>query len=323
MTKRVALLILVGVLIVVPAFANLYLATFLTRIAIYAIFAVSLDFILGYGGLVSLGHAAFFGAGAYCTAILILNGVTDAGIGLAAAACSAGLLALAIGVMAVRVKGIYFIMLTFAFAQMIFYLAIGQAQWGGDDGMTLPTHLRLGRWIDLGEPRTLFYVAFLLLALVIFFFHRVTHSSFGLALEGCRQDEIRMRTLGFRVNLIRLAAFALAGVGAGIAGFVSANLEAYLSPSLLDWRISAIGMMIVVIGGVRTLYGAVLGAAFYLTAEELTSRYTDHWMAIFGLLLVAVALIWSGGLYPTIRRLFVGTQTPTSLLAKARANVVG
>jgi branched-chain amino acid transport system permease protein len=298
--RRLVIIAMAAAAIAMPAFANPYVDAFFTRILIYAIFAMSLDLILGYGGLVSLGHAAFFGAGAYATALMVLHGFSGALPALLAAVAGAAVAALLIGAMALRVRGIYFIMLTFAFAQMLFYLAIGQPQWGGDDGIALPGRLQLWFGLKLDNPPTLFYAALLLLCGALALLRQVTRAPFGLALQGCRQDETRMRTLGYPVYRIRLVAFVIAGAVAGAAGFLMVNLQAYLSPSLLDWRLSGIAMMIVVIGGVGTLFGPILGAILYLSVEELASGYSDHWLAGFGVLLVLVALFWRRGIYGLI-----------------------
>lgn len=303
MTPRRAIPVLFAIAVVIASFGNPYVIGFLTRVVAYAILAVSLDLLLGYAGLVSFGHAAFVGAGAYATGVLLLNGFGNAFLGLVTSVLAGGVLALAVGALAVRVKGIYFIMLTFAFAQMVFYLAVGQPQWGGDDGLSLPGRMEWTSFLPLSRPGVLFITAALLLVGVLVGLRRLVHSPFGMALQACRQDDVRLTTLGHSVYGHRLTAFALAGAIAGVAGFLLINLDAYLSPSLLDWRISGIVTMIVVIGGVDTLVGPVIGAFVYLSVEELTSRYTDHWPAIFGVLLVLVALEWRSGFYGLLARL--------------------
>ena len=295
-----AAILAAAAVLAIPAFANVYVVGFLTRVVAYAILGVSLDLLLGYVGLVSFGHAAYVGIGAYAAGLLVLAGITNAFAGLAAAVLAAAISALAIGALAVRVKGIYFIMLTFAFGQMIFYLAVGQPQLGGDDGIPLPARMQFGSIGPLQNASTLFYVALLLLAGSLVLLRRFVRSPVGMAMQACRQDDIRLITLGFSTYRYRLGAFVLAGAIAGIGGFLLINLDAYLSPSLLDWRISGIITMIVVIGGVGTLVGPVIGAFLYLLVEELTSRYTDHWLMIFGLLLLAVSLGWKRGVYGVI-----------------------
>ena len=283
--------------LVFPAIGNDYAMALASRAVIFGILAVSLDLIVGYGGMVSFGHAAYFGTGAYIVGALVLAGVANGLVHFALAVGGAALVAVAIGALCVRTRSIYFIMLTFAFAQMLFYLAIGQQQFGGDDGMPLARRSDFGGVVDLANPRHFYYFALFFLIAVLFLCDRVVHSRFGMVLRGCMQNEIRLQTVGVSTYWYKVAAFGIAGAIAGLAGFLVANLNAYISPNFLDWKVSGDIIMMIVIGGVGTLYGAPIGAVVFLLLQEGISYFTDHWMAVFGPLLVLAALFWKKGVY--------------------------
>jgi branched-chain amino acid transport system permease protein len=288
-------------MLVLPAIGNDYVLALASRIVIFAVLAVSLDLILGYGGMISFGHAAYFGAGAYVVGALTLGGIHNGLVHLALAIAGPALLALAVGALSVRTRSIYFIMLTFAFAQMLFYLAIGQQQFGGDDGMPLAKRSQL--WLlDLANVTHFYYFALAVLALVLFVCDRLVRSRFGMVLQGCKQNEIRLQTIGVPTYGYKVAAFGIAGAIAGLAGFLVANLNAYVSPNFLDWKVSGDVIMMIVIGGIGTLFGAPIGAAIFLLLQEVISYYTQHWMAVFGPLLVLAALFWKRGVYGLVFR---------------------
>jgi branched-chain amino acid transport system permease protein len=246
--------------------------------------------------MVSFGHAAYFGAGAYVVGALVLGGIHNGLVHLALAIAGPALLALAVGALSVRTRSIYFIMLTFAFAQMLFYLAVGQQQFGGDDGMPLAKRSQLGP-LNLGNATHFYYFALAVLAAVLFACDRLVRSRFGMVLQGCMQNETRLQTIGVPTYGYKVVAFGVAGAIAGLAGFLVANLNAYISPNFLDWKVSGDLIMMIVIGGIGTLFGAPLGAAIFLLLQEAISYYTAHWMAVFGPLLVLAALFWKRGIY--------------------------
>jgi branched-chain amino acid transport system permease protein len=288
-------------LLALPASGNDYVVALASRIVIFAVLAVSLDLILGYGGMISFGHAAYFGAGAYVVGALTLGGIHNGLVHLALAIAGPALLALAVGALSVRTRSIYFIMLTFAFAQMLFYLAIGQQQFGGDDGMPLSKRSQL--WLlDLANVTHFYYFALAVLAAVLFVCDRLVRSRFGLVLQGSKQNETRLQTIGVPTYGYKVAAFGIAGAIAGLAGFLVANLNAYVSPNFLDWKVSGDVIMMIVIGGIGTLFGAPIGAAIFLLLQEVISYYTQHWMAVFGPLLVLAALFWKRGVYGLVFR---------------------
>lgn len=300
-------LVLAG-LIVLPLAANPYLLAVASRIVIYGMLAMSLDLIIGYAGLISFGHAAYFGCGAYIVAILMLGGVTSGFVAFPVAIIGAALVAAIVGAFSLRTRGIYFIMITLAFAQMLYYLVIGQQSLGGDDGMSLPGRSDFGALVDLSKPSQFYYFALILLAGVTIGLKRVVGSRFGLLLDACRQNETRLASVGIPTYRYKLVGFVIAGGVAGLAGALMVNLEAYLSPNLLDWKVSGIVTMMIVMGGIRTLYGPLIGAAAYIALEVTITPYTTHWMAILGPLLLLTALFWRNGIWGSLR----GAEAPAS-----------
>jgi branched-chain amino acid transport system permease protein len=262
---------------------------FATRVLIFALAATSLNLVLGFGGMVSLGHAAFFGAGAYAAAICQQAGIGEALLALPLAMSAAGLLALFVGSISLRTRGVYFIMITLAFAQMVYYLFISARSWGGDDGLPLPGRLRFAGF-SLASDAALFYLALGALALVVFLLGRLAAARFGRTIQAIRENETRMEALGYPVFRYRLACFALGGALAGLAGALLANLTGLASPALLQWTQSGTLLVMVIIGGVGYLYGGVVGAIVLLLLEEVLVGYFEHWHIALGLLLLAIVL---------------------------------
>ncbi|TAD91162.1 MAG: branched-chain amino acid ABC transporter permease [Alphaproteobacteria bacterium] len=268
---------------------------FATRIVIFAIAATSLNLILGYGGLVSLGHAAFFGLAAYGVGILAAHGVDTAAIQWPVALAACAVFAAVTGLVVLRTSGIYFIMITLAFAQMLYFLFVSLRQYGGDDGLTIATRSRLGP-IDLGEPVVLYYLSVLCLVGSLWFCHRLVASRFGMVIRGARTNTRRMAALGFPVFRYQLVAFVLAGVMCGVAGILQANLTQFVSPSYMAWARSGELIVMVVLGGMGTLFGPVLGAAALLILEEVLADWTVHWMLYLGPIIVLIVLFAKRGL---------------------------
>jgi branched-chain amino acid transport system permease protein len=267
-----------------------------SRIVIYAVAATSLNLLLGYGGMISLGHAAFFGLGAYCSAILLTEGVRTAAMHGLVIVAVVGVVALAIGAISLRTRGVYFIMITLAFAQMLFYLANSMKGYGGDEGLTVRTRALLAPGLDLRTPETLYYCAVAVLALLMLLLHRFSRSRFGRAVQALRDDEIRAEAIGLPVFACKLVIFVVAGVLCGIAGGLSANLQGYVSPNLLHWTQSGTLLVMVILGGVGTLWGGVLGAAALLMMQELLSARTEYHEFWIGWALLAVVLFARHGL---------------------------
>ena len=288
-----------------------YLVSLFSRILIYALAAASLDLILGYGGLVSLGHAAFFGIGAYAVGILahhdfeetalitwplIIPGSDSGLVAWPVAILASALLAATIGALSLRTRGMHFIMITLAFAQMLFFFFISLEGYGGDDGLTLFSRNTLPG-LDLGDDVQFYYVCLALLSVFLFMAGRLVESRFGMVIRGCRESEKRMQSLGFPTYRYKLLCFVIAGAVAGLAGALIANQVEYVSPGLMHWPRSAIILVMVLLGGSGTLYGPVLGAAAFLLLEEVLSIYTEHWMVYFGPVMILVVLFARHGLF--------------------------
>lgn len=278
------------------AFGAGFYLSFATRIVVFAIAATSLNLVLGYGGMVSLGHTAFFGLGAYVTGILLSEGVLGAGAQLAATLAIVAFAALVIGAISLRTRGVYFIMITLAFAQMLYYLANSIKQWGGDEGLTVKVRTLLPLGVDLRHGPTLYYAALALLGVTLLLLARFVPSRLGRAVVALRDDELRAEALGLPTYRVKLAIFVVAGVLAGIAGALNVNLQGYVSPSQLHWTQSGTLLVMVILGGVGSVWGGVLGAAVLLLLQEVLSAYTKHWGFWTGWVLLAVVLFARQGL---------------------------
>jgi len=272
------------------------------RILIFAIAATSLNFILGYGGMVSLGHAAFFGIGAYTVGALAAEGIASAWIAWPLAIAAAALAAVAIGAVSLRTRGVYFIMITLAFAQMVYYVAVGLKRYGGEDGLNLPGKSTLGFGIDLDNDIAFYYVVLACLAAVLVVFGRALDARFGRALIGIRENEVRMESLGYPTFRFRLTAFAIAGAVAGLAGALFANHNLFVSPAVLHWTQSATFVVMVILGGIGYRYGGVLGAFVLLLLEEILAGVTEDWHLPLGVLLLAVVFFAPRGLSGWLER---------------------
>ena len=281
--------------LIAPAFNLDFYVSFVRRVLIFALAATSLNFILGYGGMVALGHAAFFGAGAYVAAILSTQELQQAWLGWPIAMLVSAALALIVGVVSLRTRGVYFIMITLAFAQMVFYLFISLRQYGGEDGINLSAPLQLPG-LNLADSTTSYYVVLTVVVGCLWLMNRVIHARFGQALQGIRENEARMEALGYPVFKIKLMAFVLAGAVAGLAGALLANHNLFVSPSLMHWTSSASLIIMVIVGGVGLRYGGVIGSAVMLWLEEVLRLYTDYWHMPLGLLLLAIVLFAPRGL---------------------------
>lgn len=296
------LLASVGLLLLgLPCSGDLFYTRFAMRMMIYAMAAVSLDVLLGYGGMVSFGHAAFLGAGAYGIAILATHGITSVVLAWPVSIIATALCALGIGAVSLRTSGASFIMITLAFAQMLYYCLVSLPAYGGDDGLAVPRNTLPG-FVDLQHLQTLYYIVLGILVLVLWGTWHLVRSPFGLVIQGIRANERRMQALGYATRRYKLAAFVLAGAIAGLAGVLLANTTGYISPSLLHWTRSGELLVMVILGGMGTLFGPLLGAAFLLLAEEILASYTAHWMIVLGPLLVLMVLTARGGMYGALLR---------------------
>ena len=297
------LLVLAILPLLTQAFDQRYLLSIGTRIVIWSIAAVSLNMILGYGGLVSFGHAVFFGIGGYAVGILSAHGVSSGWIQWPVALFAATAWAILIGALSLRTRGLYFIMITLAFAQLVYYVGGGLEAYGGDDGLNI-SRSRFPGLIDLRDKASFYWLCFVLLLGTLWFCSRFANSRFGFVLRGAKSNDQRMMALGFPVFRYRLAAFILSGAFGGLAGILLANEGAYVSPAMMSWVKSGDLIVIVVLGGMGTLFGPLYGTiAFFVLEEALPpllnlahKGWGEYWMIVFGPLLVLIALYARGGI---------------------------
>lgn len=284
---------------VLRAFGLDFYLSLASRIVVYAIAATSLNFVLGYGGMVSFGHAAFFGLGAYVTGILISEGVQSGPLHLVATLAVTAAAALAIGAVSLRTRGVYFIMITLAFAQMLFYLANSVKGYGGDEGLNVRTRslFSLGGWLlDLKNPLSMYYTALAVLAASMFALARFVPSRFGRAVLALRDDDVRAEAIGLPTYRYKLVVFVVAGALGGVAGALSVNLQGYVSPNVLHWTQSGTLMVMVILGGVATVWGGLAGAATLLLLQEVLGSYTEHGEFWTGWVLLGVVLFARRGI---------------------------
>lgn len=309
-TKWVILLIAL-LLALLPVGAHLndspYIINVVTRFLIYAIGAVSLDLVLGYGAMVSFGHAMFFGVGGYVVAIIAFHfleagplfgwdGTTQALIAWPIALAVCGLLGAVVGLFALRTTGVQFIMITLAFAQLIYFLLVSLQVYGGDDGLFMNERSAFPL-IDIENRTNFYYLCFVLLVVWVFICRLIINSKFGLVLQAVRQSERRVVNLGALPKSYKLLAFVWSAVGMGLSGILWANYAGLVTPDMASWMKSGEFIAMVVLGGVGTLYGAIGGAAVFLGLEQLLSTWTEHWMIVMGPILVVIALVGRKGLF--------------------------
>lgn len=269
------------------------------RVLIFAIAASALNLVFGFGGLVSLGHALFIGLGAYSVAIPAFHGIGNGFAHLAIAVVACAVAGALIGAVSLRTKGMGFIMITLAFAQMGYFAFTSLKHYGGDDGTPVALASKLGP-LDLGQAWQLYYSALAVLVASLVGLYRIRHSSFGMILRGARQSERRASAIGFDVWRVQWLAYVISAVICGVAGVLFANLNAFASPAVMSWFVSAELIVMVVLGGVGTVLGPVVGAAAYIGVEESAKSLTEHWAAFFGLAVIAVAVAGRKGILGAI-----------------------
>jgi branched-chain amino acid transport system permease protein len=271
-----------------------FLIAFLARVVIYAIAATALNIALGFGGLVSLGHALFIGLGMYSVALPGHLGITDGWVQLGICVFSCALVGAATGAISLRTSGIAFIMITLAFAQMGYFVFVSLKQFGGDDGMAVSAASDFFGF-KLSTATSVYYCALFLLFILTIWIGKLRQSPFGMALRAGRQNGRRVSSIGLALRSYQLAAYVLSAVVCGLAGMLLANLSAYASPSSMSWVVSGDLIVMVVLGGMGTVLGPTTGAFLFLGVEEILKAFTDNWMAIFGLLIVAIAMLGKAG----------------------------
>ena len=276
----------------------------IARIMIFAIAAVSLDLILGHGGMVSFGHAAYMGIGAYAVGVLSYYAIDNSFLQIPLALGAAALIGLVFGALSLRTSGVYFIMITLAFAQMLYFLAISLEEFGGDDGMS-SMRSEFSGLIDMYDTVQFYYLIFTILVLVLFGLHRLVLSRFGMVIRASRSNEKRMHAVGFPTFRYKLAAFTIASTICGLAGVLFANLNEFVSPDVMHWTHSGEIMIMVIMGGMGTLIGPVLGATAFLLLEEYLPEWMEmavtnggeHWAIVMGPILIAIVLFGRGGIH--------------------------
>ncbi|MEO1609636.1 MAG: branched-chain amino acid ABC transporter permease [Pseudomonadota bacterium] len=306
--------IVLAVLIVLPPLAFLMGQTFwldvATRLVILSIAAVSLNLVLGYGGMISFGHAAFIGIGAYAVGIpsyhALYGGFESAASHngfwhFALAIAVSAVFALITGAISLRTRGVHFIMITMAFGQMAFFAVLSLETYGGDDGLTIDTRSELPL-ISLDDPLQLYGFCLAMLFLALFMVHRIVNSRFGMVLQSARQNEERTCALGFNAYIYKLTAYVISGALCGVAGALLGNFTTFISPEMMDWTRSGELMFMVILGGAAHLFGPLIGTAVFLLLEEVLSRFTVHWHLPFGIMLVLAVLFMRGGLSGALSR---------------------
>jgi branched-chain amino acid transport system permease protein len=298
--RNFAIVALLFTLVLLPVYVELggsrFLLTLFTRIIILALAAVSLNLILGYGGMMSFGHAAYLGIGGYAVGMLANEGVFSGLVQWPVALAASAFFALIIGSLSLRTRGVYFIMITLAFAQMAYYIVAGLARYGGDDGLTIYKRSQFVAPINLSNKLQFYYVCLVLLFASIYLVWRIINSRFGLAIQGMRSNDTRMRAIGFPTYRYKLVCFVIAGTLCGLAGALLANHTDFVSPAMMYWTRSGDLIIMVVLGGMGTIFGPLFGAVALLVLEEVLSGVTEYWQIILGPLLLLIVLFARGGI---------------------------
>jgi len=293
-----------------PLAASHYAIGLVTETLIFAIAAMSLDLLMGYGGLVSFGHAAFFGLGSYATVLLSVKLGCSPWLGVIAGIALSALGSGLIGYFCVRMSGVAFFMLTLAFSQLLYSGAI-KWRWltGGSDGVGgMPRPNAFG--LALAQPVIMYFFALASLVVCLYLLRRIIASQFGHALVGLRENETRMRSMGYPTRALKLAAFTIAGTFAGVSGALYAIFNGFVSPDVLSWGMSGMFLLMVVLGGAGSFLGPAIGAAVFLLMKHFVSSQTDHWLLIVGIVFVACVMFFRGGIYGLIGRIGVRGVSP-------------
>jgi branched-chain amino acid transport system permease protein len=298
--RNIIVALVMAFLILLPAYTsgtgNYFLLSLFTRIVILAMAATTLNLIMGYGGMVSFGHAAYIGIGGYAIGILSFEGIDSGFLQWPVALAASALVSLVIGTLCLRTRGVYFIMITLAFAQMIYFIAVALDRYGADDGLTIYERSQFGSLVDLSNKTFFYYFCIALLIGTIYLVQRLVNSRFGLAIQGARSNDRRMRAIGFPTFRYKLVCFVIAGTICGLAGALLANHTDFVSPAMMHWTKSGDLIVMVVLGGMGSLFGPLIGAVALLVFEEVLSQITEYWPIILGPLLLLVVLFARGGI---------------------------
>jgi branched-chain amino acid transport system permease protein len=314
--RNVVIALTIGGLLMVPVYAayvgNTFVLTLSTRIVILAIAATSLNLIMGYGGMVSFGHAAYLGIGGYVFGILSFEGVYSGFIQWPLALIVSALFALVIGALSLRTRGVYFIMITLAFAQMVYYVGVSLSRYGADDGLTIHRRSQFAGLVNMNNKTIFYYICLALLLASVYLTWRLVNSRFGLVIQGARSNIVRMRAIGFPTFRYQLACFVIAGTMCGLAGVLLANFTDFISPAVMHWTRSGDLIVMVVLGGMASPFGPMIGAVAFLALEEglpfvmaktidpffagMNVRPSEYWQIILGPMLLFVVLFARGGI---------------------------
>jgi branched-chain amino acid transport system permease protein len=298
--RTLTVIVLLAALVLLPVYVeftgNRFLLTLFTRIIILALAAVSLNLILGFGGMMSFGHAVYLGIGGYSVGMLAHEGIYSGFVQWPIALAASALFALVIGALSLRTRGVYFIMITLAFAQMAYYVVAGLARYGGDDGLTIYKRSQFFEPINLSNKMQFYYICLALLYASIYLVWRIVNSRFGMVVQGSRSNDTRMRAIGFPTFRYKLTCFVIAGILCGLSGALLANHTDFVSPAMMYWTRSGDLIIMVVLGGMGSVVGPVFGAIMLLLLEETLSRITEYWQIILGPLLLLVVLFARGGI---------------------------
>ena len=302
MTLRATVTVLVlGLFAAVPAITAWldapYYQDVFARVMIWGIAAVSLNLILGFGGMVSFGHALYLGVAGYVVGIAAYHEWISGWIQWPVALLTSALVALVFGAISLRTRGVYFIMITMALSQMVYFLAISAEEYGSDDGLVIYERSDFGLdWFDLNNALHLYYLIFAVLLICLYFTRRIVNSRFGVVIRAAKSNEARVLAMGYAVYRYRLVCFVIAGVMCGAAGVLSANMEAFISPDAMHWTRSGELIFMVVLGGMGSVFGPVTGALVFWLLSEILAGFTEHWHLIFGPFLILVVLFAPRGL---------------------------
>ncbi len=292
--------IVLAILALVPTIVDATGATFYldiaTRMVVLAIAAVSLNLILGHGGMVSFGHAVYIGIGSYAVGIPVYYEIYDGYIHFAIAISASALFAFVTGIICLRTKGVNFIMITMAFAQMVFFGFVSIEEYGGDDGLVIEARSEFGGLFDIENAATLYYMCFVSLVAALYLVHRIVNSRFGMVIQGTKGNERRLQSLGYHTYRYQLACFTIAGAICGYAGALLGNFTNFISPEMMDWTRSGELIFMVVFGGAGALIGPVLGTAAFILLEEFLSSLWLYWQLVFGAILILVVLFAKEGI---------------------------
>ena len=302
--NMIVLVLLALVPVLVSWSGNEFYLDIATRLVILAMAAVTLNLILGYGGMISFGHAGFLGIGAYAVGIPVYHEVYDGYLHFLIAVGGAALFALITGMICLRTKGVHFIMITMAFSQMVFFGFVSMEEYGGDDGLVIEARSEFAGLPDIEDNTTLYYFCFICLLATIYIVRRVVNSRFGMVIQGAKGNERRLQSLGFNTYRYQLACYVLAGAICGFAGALLGNFTSFISPEMMDWSRSGELIFMVVLGGTATLFGPLLGTTAFLLLEEYLPHAIDlvikgggvYWQLLFGIILILVVLYMKGGI---------------------------